>query len=247
MPGLLLNEDTDFLVSQQVLIGYQVSFSAPNYLTNFFIASGLVNPSDPGYKVLAFQRPFNIFQNLTIFYLIFVSSCKGPKWWKSYVLYAPWINGLLALADFVVIPMVTLCNIGSNWACFSQSRYGDYLALNFFISVFVMLWAPFTLVSALKNTYAEIQQEREKYNQVYNPSNDDDFQSAGKFSMLASLIKIKKALQEENKAYVDYPQEPGSGKQRLGKILSLTEGIYSLLFISNFNRLYLQKAFSRKS
>jgi uncharacterized membrane protein len=61
IPGMLLNEDTDFLVSQQTLIGYQVSFNAVNYLTNFFITSGLVNESDPGYKVLAFQRPFNIF------------------------------------------------------------------------------------------------------------------------------------------------------------------------------------------
>lgn len=224
-----------------------MSFSAPNYLTNFFITFGLVNSSDVGYNVLAFQRHFNIFQNLTIFYLIFVSSSKGPKWWKSYVLYAPWINGALALADFVVIPIITLCNIGSNWNCLSQSRYGDYLALNFFISVFVICWAPFTLVSALKNSYAEIQVEREKYKLANNlTTQDDDYQSAQKFSMLATLLKIRNALKDENKAYVDYPQEPGSGKQRLGKILNLTEGIYSLLFISNFSRLYLQKAFSRK-
>jgi hypothetical protein len=121
------------------------------------------------------------------------------------------------------------------------------LALNFFISVFVICWAPFTLVSALKNSYAEIQVEREKYKLANNlTTQDDDYQSAQKFSMLATLLKIRNALKDENKAYVDYPQEPGSGKQRLGKILNLTEGIYSLLFISNFSRLYLQKAFSRK-
>lgn len=34
----------------------------------------------------------------------------------------------------------------------------------------------------------------------------------------------------------------GSGKRRLGTILNLEEGIYPLLFISNFKRIYIQKA-----
>lgn len=101
------------------------------------------------------------------------------------MLYAPWINGTLALADFVVIPIITLCNIGSHWNILSQSRYGDYLALNFFISVFVICWAPFTLVSALKNSYAEIQAEREKFKLAkILETQDDDYKSEEKFSML---------------------------------------------------------------
>ena len=34
----------------------------------------------------------------------------------------------------------------------------------------------------------------------------------------------------------------GSGKSRLGTILNLKEGIYPLLFISNFKRIYIQKS-----
>ena len=61
MPIMQQNEDTDFLVSQQVLIGFMVSFCAPNYLSLFYIKSGMITETDPGYIALQFQRPFNIF------------------------------------------------------------------------------------------------------------------------------------------------------------------------------------------
>jgi len=44
------------------------------------------------------------------------------------------------------------------------------------------------------------------------------------------------------KSYYDYEQEPGGGKKRIGQILSLEEGIYSLLFVANFSRVFLAKA-----
>lgn len=51
---MLENEDTDFLVSQQVLIGFMVSFNAPNYLSLFFIMSGMISEDDPAYVPLKF-------------------------------------------------------------------------------------------------------------------------------------------------------------------------------------------------
>jgi hypothetical protein len=42
VPALLQNDDTDFLVSQQVLLGFMVSFCAPNYLTTIYFKTGFI-------------------------------------------------------------------------------------------------------------------------------------------------------------------------------------------------------------
>lgn len=92
-----------------------------------------------------------MFQNITLFYLIFVSCFHSPKWWPNYIYFGPVIHGLIAIVDFLIIPTVTICNFASNWILFSQSLYGNYLALNLVISIVVMGWAPFTLTHAIKH------------------------------------------------------------------------------------------------
>jgi len=47
------------------------------------------------------------------------------------------------------------------------------------------------------------------------------------------------------KSYWEYKQRPGNGKKRIGQILELEEGIYSLLFVANFSRVFLVQALAK--
>ena len=123
-----------------------VSFCAPNYLSLFYIKSGLISENDYGFQVLKILRPFNIFQNVSIFYITFVSFLKCPDWWKSYILFGPWIHAFIVFIDFFIIPFITCFVILLDPKIY-DSIYSNYLFLNAIISICVIIWAPFSIGS----------------------------------------------------------------------------------------------------
>lgn len=120
-----------------------VSFCAPNYLSLFYIKSGMINEADYGFQVLKFLRPFNLFQNVSIFYITFVSFWRCPDWWKSYILVGPFIHAFMMFTDFLIIPLFT-CYVILTDKQINDSIYSDYIFLNAFISILVIIWAPFS-------------------------------------------------------------------------------------------------------
>jgi hypothetical protein len=73
------------------------------------------------------------FQVIAIFYLLFVSCLKGPKWWKSYVLYSGYIQGPIALFNFVIIPICTMINVSLNWSFIKNAKTGYFIAFYFYL------------------------------------------------------------------------------------------------------------------
>ena len=64
---------------------------------------------------------------------------------------------------------------------------------------------------------------------------NDSFKSAESFD--------KELIEKEidDVPYLKKEQDKGSGKFRIGRLLNLDAGVYALLFISNFSRIYLAK------
>ena len=112
--------------------------------------------------------------------MIFVSAYQSPSWFKGWILIGPWITGSLATIDFIIIPCISIINFGSNHAVWHTSVYGNYLALNLVISIFIMCWAPFTLRHAVKFTYEKILDHRKSYFDQQPVENDVDFAWADK-------------------------------------------------------------------
>ena len=119
------------------------------------------------------QRPVNLFQNLTIFYLIFVCYHSAPNWWKSYVLYGPWVHAFLVIIDFVLIPIYTIFNIGLRWGTVSESEYRNYLLLNMSIQVCILIWVPMQIYPPFLENMAIAKSKMTEYRQSIGE--DDDF------------------------------------------------------------------------
>ena len=78
-------------------------------------------------------------------------------------------------------------------------------------------------------------------------ADDDDFKPADSAEFVIDTNRRHWQLlfslrANRQKPYMEMDLQCGSGKRRLGTILNLEEGIYPLLFISNFKRIYIQKA-----
>lgn len=57
----------------------------------------------------------------------------------------PWIHATIVIIDFLIIPLITLFNITSNWKEISESNFSDYLALQAVIQGLVIIYSPFRL------------------------------------------------------------------------------------------------------
>jgi hypothetical protein len=114
----------------------------------------------------------------------------------------PFIHATLAVCDFVIIPIISVCRIAINWQLVSASIYGDYLALNLIISVVIMCWAPFTLVHAVKTVVRQVQAEK--------------LRLFKKSAHLTSSQQLIDDCDSDELAYSEHKQEPGNGKKRLG-------------------------------
>jgi hypothetical protein len=123
-------KDTDFIKCQFLVIGILNAFCAPAFLITF-IVKYFLDEKSAEYKLWKEQMKLGWFQVIAIFYLVFVSSRKSPKWWKSYILWSRLIHGSLALLNFIVIPIFTIANVFANWDLINSAKTGNFIACLF--------------------------------------------------------------------------------------------------------------------
>ena len=114
--------ETDFLMCQHLVIS-MISFCAPTFLITCMVIFFLDDYSSD-YQLWKTQMYLGWFQVIAIFYMLFVSCLKAPTWWSRYVLYSGYIIGSLALISFIVIPILTMLNIGLNWSLIKSAKNG---------------------------------------------------------------------------------------------------------------------------
>lgn len=84
---------------------------------------------------------------------------------------------------------------------------------------------------------------------VHEVENIDDKVAADlndSFQSRSSFDKDQIEEEEDEKPYKDQAIDDGHGKIRIGFPIELEQGVYSLLFISNFSRVYLAKTLEKK-
>lgn len=119
-PNLLINMDTDYLESQQILLSMFVTFVVPvcylsvlKYEFNNH-SEGIdgdipVNDNDIVIKVVNFQLPVAVVQSVAMAFMLFVSPWTPPRFLgkmsDTYATYMPMLMGVLLATTFVFIPL----------------------------------------------------------------------------------------------------------------------------------------------
>jgi len=124
--------ETDFVVYNHLVIGVLNAFCAPSFLITCIVLY-LFDDKSPEYKLWKTQMILGWFQVIVVFYLVFVTSVKAPKWWESYVLWSGYIHGTLASLNFIVIPICTIVNVSRNWSLIDNAKTAYFIAFIFWL------------------------------------------------------------------------------------------------------------------